>query len=199
VGARDLRGASTPLTATLTSQGQAEVQAQVRTDEQLMHPVQCASQVTGTHAVGEEATQVTVMVRVTCRAEVYNADQVQARVTALLNQKATTHLGRAYVLQGEVTPIVSTITTIDARQGVVSLQVQTQGTWAYQLSAAQLHALTTLVAGTPLQQARTILVHTQGIHQVTVTSTDWWDDASQQALPQDPNRIQIVVISWAGM
>jgi len=152
-----------------------------------------------TPAVGGEATQVIVKVLVTCRAEVYHADHVQARVTTLLNQEAMTHLGRAYVLQGEVTSIVSTITTVDARQGVVSLQVQTEGTWAYQLSAAQLHALTTLVAGTPLQQTRAILLHTQGIHQVTVTSIDWWDDASQQTLPPDPNRIQVVVISWAGM
>ncbi len=199
VGERDVSGAATPLVATLTNQGQAAVQAQVRADEQLVHSVQCAPQVRATPAIGAEATQVTVAVRVTCRAEVYNADQVQARVTTLLNQEATTHLGRAYVLQGEVTSIVSTITTVDTRQGVVSLQVQTEGTWAYHLSAAQLHALTTLVAGTPLQQTRAILLHTQGIHQVTVTSTDWWDDASQQTLPQDPNRIQVVVISWAGM
>lgn len=199
VGARDVSGAATPLIVTLTSQGQATVQAQVRAGEQLAHAVHCPSQVTATPAVGGEATQVTVKVLVTCRAEAYHADQVQARVTALLNQEATTHLGSAYVLQGEVTPIVSTVTTVDARQGVVSLQVQTQGTWAYQLSAAQIRALAALVAGTPLRQTRTILLHTQGIHQVTVTSTDWWDDASQQTLPQDPNRIQVVVISWAGI
>jgi hypothetical protein len=92
VGARDVSGAATPLSVTLTSQGQATVQAQVRAGEQLAHAVHCPSQVTATPAVGGEATQVTVKVLVTCRAEVYNADQVQARVTALLNQEATTHL-----------------------------------------------------------------------------------------------------------
>ncbi len=199
VGARDVSGATTPLTTTLTSQGQAAVQAQVQPNEQLVHPVQCPSQVTTTPAVGEEATQVTVRVLVVCHAEVYNTDELQARVTTLLSQEASARLGSAYVLQGEVTPTVSAVTPIDARQGVVSLQVQAEGVWAYQLSAAQLHALTTLVAGKPLQEARTIFLHTQGIHQVTISSTDWWDNASQQTLPQDPNRIQAVVISWAGM
>ncbi len=199
VGAHDVRGAATPLTTTLSSQGQAAVQAQVHPNEQLMHPVQCPAQVTATTAVGEEATQVTVTVRVACHGEVYNADEMQARVTTLLNQEATTRLGNTYVLQGAVTPTVSAITTIDAQQGVVSLQVQAEGVWAYQLSPDQLDALTTLVAGKPLQEARTIFLHTQGIHQVTISSTDWWDNASQQTLPQDPNRIQTVVMSWAGM
>ncbi len=199
VGARDVSGAASPLITTLTSQGQAAVQAQVQPNEQLVHPVQCPSQVTALPAVGQEATQVMVRVRVTCHAEVYNTDEMQARVTMLLNQEAMTRLGSAYVLQGTVTPTVSTITTIDAQQGVVSLRVQAEGVWAYQLSAAQLHRLLTLVAGKPLQEARTIFLHTQGIHQVTITSTDWWDDASYQSLPQDPNRIQLVVISWAGV
>jgi VCBS repeat-containing protein len=199
VGGRDVSGAATPLTTTLSSQGQAAVQAQVHPNEQLVHPVQCPSQVTALPAVGEEATQVTVTVRVACHAEVYNADEMQARVTTLLNQEASARLGSAYVLQGEETPTVSAMTTYDAQQGVVSLQVQAEGVWAYQLSAAQLHALTALVAGKLLQEARTILLHTQGIHQVTISSTDWWDNASQQTLPQDPNRIQTVVMSWAGV
>jgi hypothetical protein len=71
--------------------------------------------------------------------------------------------------------------------------------WAYQLSAAQLHALATLVAGKPLWQAQTILLHAQGIHQVSIASTDWWDDATHQTLPLDPNRIRVTVISWAGV
>ncbi len=199
VETRDVRGAATPLTTTLSSQGQAAVQAQVRPNEQLVHPVQCPSQVTALPAMGEEATQVTVTVRVACHAEVYNADELQARVTMLLNQEAMTRLGSAYVLQGAVTPTMSAITPIDAQHGIVSLQVQAEGVWAYQLSPDQLDTLTTLVAGKPLQEARTIFLHTQGIHQVTISSTDWWDDASQQTLPKDPNRIQTVVMSWAGM
>jgi VCBS repeat-containing protein len=199
VGAHDVSGAATPLTTTLTRQGQAAVQAQVHPNEQLVYPVQCPSQVTALPAVGEEATQVTVKVQVACRAEVYNTDQVQAQVTTLLSQEATTHLGSTYFLQGKVIPTVSTITTADAQHGVVSLQVQAEGLWAYQLSVAQLHALITLVAGKRIQEAHTFLLHTRGIHQVTITSTDWWDDATQQTLPPDPNRIQLVVISWAGM
>jgi hypothetical protein len=198
VGARDVSGAAAPLIATLTSQGQAAVQAQAHPNERLVHSVQCPSQLTATPAVGEEVTQVTVTVHVTCHAEVYNTDQVQARVRARLRQEATTDLGSAYLLQGEVTPIVSAITTIDARHEVVSLQVQAEGTWAYQLSTAQLHRLITMVAGKTLQEARAILLHTQGIHRVSITSTEWWDDTSQQTLPRDSNQIKVMIISWAG-
>jgi hypothetical protein len=199
VGAQDVRSAAAPLVTTLSSQGQAAVQAQVRAAEQLVHPVQCAPQVRATPAVGAEATQVTVAVRVTCQAEVYNADEMQARVGALLGQEATTNLAPGYTRQGEVTATLSSTTTVVARSGIVAFHVQAEGVWAYHLSAAQLHALTTLVAGQPFQEARAILLHAQGIHQVTITSTAWWDDAGQQTLPADPNRIQVVDFSWVGM
>ncbi len=198
VGARDVTGAATPLIATLTRQGQAAVQAQVRTHEQPVHPVQCSPQVLSNHSMGEEATQVTVRVSVTCAAEVYNADQVQSRVAALLSQEATTHFGSAYALQGEVTWTLSAVSDVDGRRRIVNLHVQVEGLWVYQLGVAQLHTLTTLVAGKHTQEARTILLRMQGIRQVNITSSDWWDDLSQQTLPQDPGRIRVVVISWAG-
>jgi hypothetical protein len=194
-----VRSAAAPLVTTLSSQGQAAVQAQVHAAEQLVHPVQCAPQVRATPAVGAEATQVTVAVRVTCQAEVYNADEMQARVGALLGQEATTNLAPGYTRQSEVTATLSSMTTVVARSGIVAFHVQAEGVWAYHLSAAQLHALTTLVAGQPFQEARAILLHAQGIHQVTITSTAWWDDAGQQTLPADPNRIQVVDFSWVGM
>jgi len=90
------------------------------------------------------------------------------------------------------------VTVLDARRGVVRLHVQAEGVWAYQLSATQLHALTALIAGKHEQEARTILLRMQGIHQVTIASTDWWDGANQQTLPRDPGRLKVLVISWGG-
>jgi hypothetical protein len=199
VGAHDVTGAATPLTAALISQGQAAVQAQVHTHEQLVHPVQCFPRINANPAVGQEATQVTVRVSASCTAEAYSADQVQSRVTALLRQEATTHLGRAYKVQGEVTWTLSAVSVVNARRGIVNLHVQLGGLWAYQLSPAQLHALITLVAGKHTQEARIVLLRMQGIRQVNITSSDWWDDISQQTLPHDPGRIRVVVISWAGV
>jgi hypothetical protein len=199
VGARDVSRSAAPLKTSLTSQGQEAVQAQVQTNEQLVHPVQYPSQVTAHPAVGEEATQVTVQVNVTCTAETYNANEVRSQVNALLGQEATAKLGSAYALQGQVTSTVSAVTMVDDRRGIVKLHVQAESVWAYQLNTAQLHALVTPLAGKPLQKTRAILLRRRGIHQVTISSTDWWDDASHQSLPPDPNRIQIVVISWAGV
>jgi hypothetical protein len=39
-------------------------------------------------------------------------------------------LGSAYMLQDEMTPTLSTVTTIEAQRGIVSLHVQAEGTWA---------------------------------------------------------------------
>jgi hypothetical protein len=198
VGARDVSGAAASLAATLTTQGQAALQAQVRVHEQLVHPVQCSPHVVANPAVGEEATQVTVRVSVPCTAEAYNTNEVQSRVTALLEQDATMHLESAYVLQGEVSSTMSAVTDVDARRGIMNLHVQAGGIWAYQLSATQLHTLITLIAGKHTQEARTILLRMEGIHQVNITSTDWWDDTSQETLPRDPGRMRVLVFSWAG-
>jgi hypothetical protein len=198
VGARDVSLVAAPLAATLTTQGQAALQTQVRAREQLLHPVQCSPRIVARPAVGEEATQVTIRVSVPCMAEAYNTDEVQSRVTALLKRDATMHLESAYVLQGEVSSTLSAVTDVDARRGIVNLHVQAEGLWAYQLSATQLHHLTALIAGKHQQEARTILLRMQGIHQVTVASTDWWDGANQQTLPRDPGRMKVLVISWGG-
>jgi hypothetical protein len=131
-------GSAAPLETSLTSQAQEAVQAQVQTGEQLVHPVQCSPQVTANPAVGEEATQVTVQVSVTCTAATYNAHGVQSRVNALLGREATTRLGSAYALQGQITSTVNAVTVLDGRRGVVRLHVQVEGVWAYQLSATQL-------------------------------------------------------------
>lgn len=80
--ARDVNGVASPLSTTLTRQGQAALQAQVRTDEQLAAPMRCPPQITAMPGIGEEATQITVTVSVTCSAEVYNADEAGCRQTA---------------------------------------------------------------------------------------------------------------------
>jgi hypothetical protein len=164
----------------------------------LVHPVQCFPQVTANPAVGKGATRVSVQVSVTCTAETYNAHMVQLLVNALLGREATTRLGRAYVLQGQITSSVSTVNLLDGRRGVVRLDVQAESVWVYQLSETQLHALPALIAGKREQDARAILLRMQGIHQVTIASTDWWDSANQQTLPRDPGRMKVLVISWGG-
>lgn len=199
VGARDVSGPAAQLKTSLINQGQEAIHAQVQIGEQLVSPVKCSSQVTAHPAVGEEATQVSVQVSVTCMAETYNAREMQSQINALLEQEATATLGRTYALQGQIASTVRAVTMVDDRRGVVRLHVQAGSVWAYQPSAPQLHALIALIAGKPLQKTRALLLHRRGIHQVTITSTDWWDGANNQSLPPDPSRIQLVVISWAGV
>jgi baseplate J-like protein len=197
VGARDVGGPAAQLKMILISQGQVAIRAQVRIGEQLVYPARCSSQVAAHPAVGEEATQVSVQVSVICRAETYNAQEMQSQIKALLELEVATKLGRTYVLQSQIASIVRAVTMVDDR-GVVRLHVQERSVWAYQLSPPQLHALIKLIAGESMQKARSILLRGRGIHQATITSTDWWDDASCQSLPADPSRIQLVVINWEG-
>jgi hypothetical protein len=195
VGAHDVSGPAAQLKTSLISQGQEAIGMQVRFDEHLMYPVKCSSQVAAHPPVGDEATQVSV----SCMAETYNAQEMQSQINASLEQEATARLGSTYALQGQIAATVHAVTMVDGRRGVFRLQVQTGTVWAYQLSASQLHALIALMAGDPIQKARAILLHGRGIHKVSISSTDWWDDASHQSLPPDPSRIRLVVISWEGV
>jgi hypothetical protein len=143
--------------------------------------------------------QVSVQVSVSCMAETHNAKEMQSQINALNEQEATARLGSTYALQGQIAESVQAVTAVDDRQGVVRLQIQTASVWAYQLSASQIHALIASVAGDPIQKSRALLLHGRGIHQVSITSTDWWDGTSHQSLPTDPSRIKLLVISWEGV
>jgi len=95
---QDLKGTVTSLEHDLTKSVQIALQTQVHPEETLIAFPECNSHRTQSHDIGDEATQVTVVVNVTCTGEVYNTHALQSQIAQLAAQQATKRLGNKYVL-----------------------------------------------------------------------------------------------------
>ncbi len=73
----DIDGAAGPLKTSQTQNAQKALQAEIKSNEKLVNPAQCSTNVTSNHHVGDKATSVTVGVTATCTGEVY--DQAERR------------------------------------------------------------------------------------------------------------------------
>jgi hypothetical protein len=66
------------------------------------------------------------------------------------------------------------------------LQLQLSGRYSYSFSPQELAHLRTQLAGVSLGRARAVVDHLDGVTQAQIQSSD-------QTLPRDPNRIQILL------
>ena len=82
----DIDGAATLLEHTLTPQAQHAVKSQIHPNEHLVSPVHCAPHVTSDHKAGDRATNVTVIITVTCSGEVSDQQAAQVIATNVLKQ-----------------------------------------------------------------------------------------------------------------
>jgi hypothetical protein len=190
----DIDQAAGPLLATLTPATQASLQGEVHPNERLAGPVGCLPAVIPDHPVGSDASQVTVGVSVTCRAQVYDHEAVVRLVTNALRQQASTTLGTGYALRGTIsTTITQAGAPPHAKPGTLTLLVTGQGTWVYQVRTAEQARLSRLIAGLSRQAAVQVLQqqeqhHLAGIH---IQITGLW--ARDTTLPTDPARIHPLV------
>ena len=194
----DIDQAAGPLVATLTAATQETLRAEVHQSERLAGPVQCQPAVTPDHPVGSDASQVTVGVSVTCRAQVYDHEAVVRLVTNTLMQQATTTLGTGYALRGTISTTVTPAgAPPHAKPGTLTLLVTGQGVWVYQVRTAEQARLTMLITGLSRQAAVQVLQqqepgHLAGIH---IQVTGLWTDGSR--LPADPARIHLLIAMGA--
>jgi len=195
VSQRDVEGVSEPLATTLTHNAQSAFQAQVHPDEQEVAPPQCISIVHADHPVGSEATLVTVLVAVTCRGEVYNAQEAKVMAAALFAQQATQQLGPGYSVVDGMTTDITRVRLLYQRRGTLVLAMQVEGVWAYQLSEKRLHALARLIAGKSIIQAKALLLEMQGVRAVTIVFTG----SSSSTLPVNPDQITMRLLVVVGM
>jgi hypothetical protein len=190
----DIDHAAGPLLATLTPATQGNLQGEVHPNERLAGPIACQPAITPDHPVGSNASQVTVSILVTCRAEVYDHEAVKHLVTNALMQQATTTLGTDYALRGTIsTTITPAGTPPHAKAGTLTLLVTGQGVWVYQVSATEQARLTRLIAGLSRQAAMHVLQQQEPGHLAAlhIQVTGLWTDGSR--LPADPARIHLLV------
>jgi hypothetical protein len=188
VAQADIEKASAPLISQLTQQAQAALLAQVRPGEKSIPP-SCTPQVLATPLLGQEATQVTVSVSVTCRSAAYNAHQVDSLAAALFQQQESAALGSNYALAGQVTASEELAGITEPQQGTLVIPVAVRGLWIYQIDRSALRALARQLAGKDPAAARAILLRIPGVTDATIQLSGW----NASTLPTDSNQIVIVI------
>jgi hypothetical protein len=185
----DIDGLARPLIDTLTQDAQAGVRVQLHPQEWMVTLPVCSSAVNANHPAGSTATQVTVMVTVTCRAEVY--DQLAAlRLSASsFTQEVTTTLGTNYAPVSRVTTTLVGVTVTDTKRGTLTLSTLAGGVWVYQWSPKHLGAMAKRIAGTQKQEALVLLLREAGIQ----TASIHLSGSGGTTLPADPSQILITV------
>jgi VCBS repeat-containing protein len=195
VAQRDVQQVAGPLITTLTQSAQETLTTQVHPTEQVVSPERCTPTVHPDHPVGSEATQVSITVSVTCRGELYDAQGAKVLAATLLAQQAARILGSSYEVVGEVTTQIVGVKVVDAQRGTLLVSVSAEGVWSYPLSQTRLHQLASLIAGTRLQDAKTLLLHTQGIRAVTITLSG----GNGSTLPTNPDQITLRLLIVVGL
>ncbi len=163
---QDIQGVVTSLTPSLDRSVQAAFQAQVQIGETLVTPLVCTQKVTPDHAVGAEATQVTVIVDKTCTAIVYDTQALTTLATHIATDGATKQFGTGYTTTG----VQTTITQATPNgYGTCDLQVKAVSLWAYPFTQEQQQAIKAMIAGTHKDKATATLLHLTGIQSVSIS------------------------------
>ncbi|HEY6284442.1 MAG TPA: hypothetical protein VIX20_02160 [Ktedonobacteraceae bacterium] len=187
----DINGAASALTTSLTPGTQAALQKQVHTNEQVVpNTLRCTSAVSANHAAGDHAPNVTVIVSVTCKEEVYDQQAALAMAANLLAKQASTELGSNYALTGNIVTEVTKVTVVDTK-GTLAILVRAEGVWVYQFSNSVLQGFTNHIANMSNQDATTYLMSQPGVMAVKI------DNPSGSTLP-DAAHIKIVIVAIPG-
>jgi len=191
----DIDSIVNPLKMTLMPAALQSLQAQVRPGERFISPPQCTPMVNSDHAAGDQASSVTVTVKVSCSSEVYDLQGVQTIAANLLKQQAATDLGPGYALAGSLVTGVTQVKVTDPTKGTLELFVTAEGIWVYQFSDAQKAMLEKLIAGKSKQAAQTLLLQQMGVAQVDIQLSG----GDGKTLPTDTTQITIEVLTVPGL
>jgi len=187
----DINGAASALTASLTPGTQAALQKQVRPNEQVVpNTLRCTSAVSANHAAGDHAPNVTVIVSVTCKEEVYDQQAALTLGANLLAKQASTDLGPNYALTGNIVARVTRVTVVDTK-GTLSILVRAEGVWVYQFSNTVLQGFANHIANMSNQNAINYLMSQPGVKAVKI------DNPNGDTLP-DAAHIKFVIVAIPG-
>jgi len=189
VQAGDIQGATNALQPSLLGQAESALKTQIQANEQIAGSTTCSPSIVSDRNPGDRATSVTVTVKVTCQAEVYDQKGTLALVTNLLKAKATNDYGAEYALVGNV---VTQARVQSVNTGIVNLLVSAKGIWAYQFTDARQLELKKLIAGKSASDAATILKSQKGVAGASL-------DPNSGTLPTNLDDIKFVIQSVTGL
>lgn len=178
----DITAAVSVLKGKVASGMRAALQQQLTPAERLQN-VLCSLSSRADQQPGDAASQVQVTVSQTCRAIIYDNNELQMRAMQLLTVQVGRTLGRGYTRTGAVRV---TVRKASIQQANVVLSFLSQASFVYQINAAQLvHLLT----GQPRLAALELLSHLQGIERASISGI-----ADNQQLPTDPTHIRLLLV-----
>lgn len=162
---QDLESAGAGLAARVSSSMDAAFHGQIAAGEQIIRQP-CQASTTDDHAAGDQASSVTVTVRMSCQAIVYQRSELATRATRQLAAQVQHRYGTGYRLNGTVQVRV---TQARADAQTVRLSFTSSATFVYVVTAQMQQQLKTLLAGKPRLSALRYLTQLHGIRQATIS------------------------------
>jgi hypothetical protein len=186
---QDITNGTTSIKTSLEQSVQAALQAHVQPSETLITPLACTSKVTPNHEVGEEATQVQVMVSETCTGTTYSTQALTRIATQRATQDAERRLGPGYTTTG----LQTRITHVQANtHGTTELDITAVGVWTHPFSQEQQDAMKVMIAGMSKGKATMTLQHVGGVQSVFVSITK-----NGTTLPKDVQQIHVLFVQMS--
>ena len=184
----DINTIATLMKGPLLQSGQKMLESQILQGEQTITPVTCEPHITADAPAGARVTSVTVVVRVTCIAEVYNQHAAQNVATALLTSDGEKNIGTNYALVGPVSTSILD-TTLTDNKGRAILHMGARGLWVYQFTDAQKTRLLHLITGKKKLDGQLLLQRQAGVQRISIDITGGTGDV----LPEDIHHITITI------
>ena len=144
----------------------------------------CNPRVNADHSPGDEAGSLTVSVSETCNGIAYDPQELAAKASEALTQKALLQLSSGYELLGTPT---TDIQAMRQDKTAITARIQCQGVLIYQIRS--LDNLKTQLAGRSTQQALRLLRSLPSIENVQITGID-----QESRLPKNADAIHLTVI-----
>ena len=184
----DIDQAASSLEVRLKQETLNVLHMQLQTNEQFVSPPICKSKVTSDHQVNDATTNLTVVLTETCKAELYNSQEILTRSEQMLNARAQALFGPNYTLTGDINAEITHVAT-DVKHGTL-ITVVASGLWTYQFSSARADQLARLIAGKGKQDAQSILSDQKGVQSVSITISN-----NDNTMPNDASSINIAYIT----
>ncbi len=136
----------------------------------------CTTNVTANHRVGDQAKSVTVTGTATCTEVAYDQKGALTIASNALKAEAAKNPGAGYALVGKVVTSITSATVIN-KQNTVSLVILAQGVWVYQFTDAIKTDLKNKIAKESESKAQTDVNGTTGVMSATISISSGNDDA----------------------
>jgi hypothetical protein len=182
---QDINGVVTSIKTSLEQSVQAALLTQVQPSETLITPLPCAFKATPNHEVGEEATEVQVLVSETCTGTTYTNQALTKLTTQRVTQNAEQRLGTGYTTTGVQSHIFK---ATQSSHNTLTLQVQSVSLWTHPFSQEQQDNIKTMIAGMSKNRATAIVTHMAGVQSVSITLKNG------TTIPNDVHQIHLLFL-----